>query len=52
MCLLFSSYVDISFSFFFFSWVSVSFSRFMFSVDGLRPEEGFKGVRVSRSIVS
>ena len=39
-----------NFSFCFFLWVlGVWVSRV--SVDGLCPEEGFKGVRVSRSIV-
>ena len=39
-----------NFSFFFVLWVlGVWVSRV--SVDGLCPEEGFKGVRVSRSIV-
>eukprot|EP01046_Picozoa_sp_COSAG06_P024776 COSAG06_NODE_2040_length_7763_cov_6.009916_4_plen_58_part_00 len=37
-----------SFIFIFFSVVGVWVSRV--SVDGLCPEEGFKGVRVSRSI--
>ena len=47
-----SSQMPSNFSFFFFFFVGVGcLGLTCISVDGLCPEEGFKGVRVSRSIV-